>query len=159
MKMNTSIIITSLILGFAMGAIFFPLLPAPTRELASQRDPGKDHLDAHLSSTFNQCLSDNVKDGKINFTKSEVDGHSWAIFSAECLGDKAKALYDAVGGFADEQYIHYSDGRRGIGRFFGSLYPPSQCVRLTRTARGNEMNLYSCSIRLDVSHEMVQGMK
>lgn len=119
----------------------------------------KEKIDEALSAAFRDCVNEATKDNKINLSKTEVDGRNWSIISADCNNDKAKALYEAVGTYSEEQYVHYSDGRRGIARFFGKLVPPSQCSRVTRNAKGVEMNLYSCSIRLDVVFDMVKDIK
>ncbi len=142
-------IITFLLLSFA----FVP------HSYASKAVVKKEKADEVLSTAFRDCINESNKDNKLNLSKTEVDGRSWSIISADCNGDKAKALYEAVGGYAEEQYVHYSDGRRGIARFFGKLVPPSQCSRVTRNAKGVEMNLYSCSVRLDVAFEMVKDLK
>lgn len=143
------------VFGFACGVYFYSSLPAPTREIASKNLPG----DMKVSNALKECISDRVRDNKIQMSKVDVDGRSWAILSIDCVGEKAKILYETVTPYSDEQYVRYSDGRRGVGRFFGKLYPPSQCVRLIRNARGNEMNLYSCSLRLDLDGDLIQNLK
>lgn len=143
------------VFGFALGIYVHTQLPEPKRELASQ---GRKH-DPKVSAALRDCLNDRVRENRLEVSKVEVDGRSWAILSIDCVGDKAKALYEAVIPFADEQYVRYSDGRRGVGRFFGKLYPPSQCVRLIRNSKGAEMNLYSCSLRLDIDGDLVQNLK
>ena len=147
--------------GFALGAYFYHVMPGATepvvREIASQKKVQK--YNEQMSIAFKDCLQDSVREGKLQTTKVSVDGRNWPVMSLDCVGDKAKALYDELGPYSDEQFVRYSDGRRGIARFFGRLYPPSQCAKVTRNARGAEMNLYSCSIRLDLAQELVQEYK
>lgn len=154
---KTSLIFVTVasVFGFVLGVYVHTNLPEPTREIASQARK----FDPKLSSALRDCLNDRVKENRLEVSKVEVDGRSWAILSIDCVGDKAKALYESIAPFADEQYVRYSDGRRGVGRFFGKLYPPSQCVRLIRNSRGAEMNLYSCSLRLDLDGDLIQNLK
>lgn len=156
--------IALLAFGFALGTYYYHSKPIePIREIASEKtektEKKLDKNNERLSTAFRECVQESIKDGKLNWNKVDVDGHNWPILSLDCLGDKAKALYEASEPYADEQYVRYSDGRRGIGRFFGRLYPPSQCARVTRNAKGGEMNLYSCSVRLDLAHEMITDLK
>lgn len=146
-----------MVFGFLLGIYFQHSLPEPKRELASQK--GASKYDARASKALRDCVTERVRDGKLDLSKVEVDGRSWAIISIDCVGDRAKALYEAVGPYADEQYVRYSDGRRGVGRFFGRLYPPSQCVRVIRNARGSELNLYSCSLQMDFDFELIKSLK
>jgi len=119
----------------------------------------KEKIDELVNTAFRDCLNENIKDNKMSFNKSEVDGRNWSIISVDCDGEKAKSLYEAVGPYSEEQYVRYSDGRRGIARFFGKLLPPSQCSRVTRNAKGIEMNLYSCSVRMDIIADMIREIK
>jgi hypothetical protein len=155
--MKLSFTILAAVFGFALGIYFQHALPEPKREIASQKESFKG--DVKVSAALKDCLSDRVKDGRLDVSKVEVDGRSWAILSIDCVGDRAKVLYESVAPYADEQYVRYSDGRRGVGRFFGKLYPPSQCVRLIRNARGAELNVYSCSLRLDLDGDLIHNLK
>ena len=107
---------------------------------------------------FDTCTYDEVKNGKVALTKSGVDGRAWTIVSINCLDERAKNLYEAVAPYSTEQYVRYRDGRRGIGRFFGRLYPPSQCVRVVSASRGSEANFYSCRIFVDLDYELIQKL-
>ena len=153
------------IFSFASGIFFHSLLPGGTREIASLSSPRpagtekKGKFDLEASSALKGCLDDRVKSGNVDLNKVTVDGRNWAIVSLDCSGAKAKKLYDAVGAYSSEQYVRYSDGRSGVARFFGRLYPPSQCVRVIRAAKGSELNLYSCSVRVDLDHELTEGLK
>lgn len=141
--------------GFLVGFSLQKSMPEPKRELASK---GQQH-DLKVSSALKECLSDRVKDGRVEMSKVDVDGRNFSIVSIDCVGDKAKTLYEAVGAYSDEQYVRYSDGRRGVGRFFGRRYPPSQCVRVIRTAKGSELNQYSCSLMLDLDYDLIKNLK
>jgi hypothetical protein len=151
---------------FAAGIFFHSLLPQGSREVASLSSPSsagtKGHggkFDILASKALQSCLDDRVRGGNVDLNKVTVDGRNWAIVSLDCSGAKAKKLYDAVANYSSEQYVKYSDGRSGVARFFGRLYPPSQCVRVIRAAKGGEMNLYSCSVRVDLDHELTEGLK
>ena len=150
------------IFSFALGVYFHAALPEGSRDIASVRDVAQGRAgksDARVSSALKDCMAEKAEAKKIHLNKVVVDGRNWAIVSLDCVGDKAKALYESVAPYSTEQYVRYSDGRRGVARFFGRLYPPSQCVRVIRTARGSELNLYSCSIRIDLDHELIEGLK
>ncbi|MCO5143196.1 MAG: hypothetical protein M9962_08920 [Oligoflexia bacterium] len=133
-----------------------------TRELASVRQGrsnASSKYDSKVTGALKNCLQEKVKNNSLDYTKVVVDGRSWSILSIDCSGDRAKALYEAVAPYSSEQYVRYRDGRRGVGRFFGRLFPPSQCVRVIRTSRGSELNVYNCSIRMDIDHELIQRLK
>ena len=154
----------SILFGFGLGAWLPLFYKEPRREPASVAGSGPTgeketpKKDLHVSKALKECVADRVKDNKLELHKLVVDGRNWTTLSIDCVGDKAKALYEAVSGFSDEQYVRYSDGRGGVGRFFGHLYPPSQCVRLTRNAKGSEMNRYSCSLLLDFDQDMIKSL-
>lgn len=154
--MKLSFTIMAAVFGFGLGIYFHHALPEAKRDIASAKGAKGDE---RVSSSLKDCLSDRVKEGRLDVSKVEVDGRSWAILSIDCVGDKAKNLYETVAPYADEQYVRYSDGRRGVGRFFGKLYPPSQCVRLIRNSKGAELNIYSCSLRLDLDSDLIQNLK
>ncbi len=149
---------------FSLGIYFHSVLEGEgNRELASvakkvDREPNS-RFDMRASNALRNCLAEKVNSGKIELSKVVVDGRNWAIVSVDCVGDNAKALYESVAAYSTEQYIRYSDGRRGVARFFGRLYPPSQCVRVIRAAKGPEVNLYSCLIRIDLDHELIENLK
>ncbi|MGE3262663.1 MAG: hypothetical protein AB7K68_12855 [Bacteriovoracia bacterium] len=158
-----SIAVVIPILCFAFGIYFQSYMPDSTREIASfglaqGRSVANTKVDVKVSSALRDCLNDQVKDNKMALNKSGVDGRNWAIVSVNCIDDKAKALYDAVQGYSSEQYVRYSDGRRGVGRFFGRLYPPSQCVRVI-ARKGSEANFYSCRIFIDLDYDLIQNLK
>lgn len=154
---------------FAFGVYFHSVLPNGAndegREIASfgtvnDRVPASTavKVDAKVTTALRDCLNEQVKGGQVPLTKSSVDGRNWAIVSVNCVDDKAKALYDAVAPYSSEQYVRYRDGRRGVGRFFGRLYPPSQCVRVI-ASKGSEANFYSCRIFIDLDYDLIQGLK
>lgn len=149
---------------FAFGIYFQSYLPGSTREVASfgvAQDrllPGPKGADPKVSAALRECINSQVKNDKLGLNKSGVDGRNWAIVSINCIDDKAKALYDAVGSYSSEQYVRYSDGNKGVGRFFGRLYPPSQCVRVI-AKKGSESNFYSCRIFIDLEHDLIQSLK
>jgi hypothetical protein len=148
--------------SFALGIFFQYNLPEAGRDIASMGSPVRapsTRFDLRATSALKNCMAEKAEPGKLPLSKMVVDGRNWAIVSVDCVGENAKALYEAVAPYSSEQYVRYSDGRRGVARFFGRLYPPSQCVRVIRTARGSELNLYSCSIRVDLDHELIQGLK
>ncbi len=147
---------------FAFGIYFQSNLPVGNREIASLGSrgvatPGK--VDLRISKALKACLGEKATAENLEVNKVVVDGRNWAIVSVDCVGTNAKNLYDAVAPYSTEQYVSYSDGRKGVARFFGRLYPPSQCVQVIRTSKGNELNLYSCSIRIDLDHELIAGLK
>ena len=151
---------------FLAGIAFQSKLPGGERHPASVRaiadtteatTKAKWNLEA--SKALQSCIDDRVRGRTVDLKKVTVDGRKWAIVSIDCGGDKAKRLYESVGEFSSEQYVRYSDGRSAVARFFGRLYPPSQCVRVIRTAKGSELNLYSCSIRIDIDHELTESLK
>lgn len=149
--------IIAILFGFMLGVSFQYTGPEGKRELASKAPSAQ--LDLKVSFALKECLSDRVKDGHVEMSKVDVDGRNFSIVSIDCVGEKAKVLYDAVGAYSDEQYVRYSDGRRGVGRFFGRRYPPSQCVRVIRTAKGSELNQYSCSLMLDLDYDLIKSLK
>lgn len=150
------------ILAFAFGVYFQAYMPGSSREIASfgttAARPNNGKADIKVSNALRDCLNEQVKDNKLSLSKSGVDGRNWSIVSVNCVDDKAKALYDAVAPYASEQYVRYGDGRRGVGRFFGRLYPPSQCVRVIAT-KGSELNFYSCRIFIDLDSDLIQNVK
>lgn len=149
---------------FAFGIYFQAYMPENSRAIASfglaqnREVPTPGKIDPKVSTALRECLNAQVKDNKISLSKSGVDGRNWAIVSVNCIDDKAKALYDAVAGYSSEQYVRYSDERRGVGRFFGRLYPPSQCVRVI-ARKGTEANFYSCRIFIDLEYDLIQNLK
>jgi hypothetical protein len=150
-------------LAFAFGIYFQSYLPDSNRDVASfglpsDRTVASARLDPKASSALRGCLNEQVKENKVSLSKSSVDGRNWSIVSINCIDDKAKALYEAVQPYSSEQYVRYSDGRRGVGRFFGRLYPPSQCVRVISSKR-SETNFYSCRIFIDLDSDLIQNLK
>jgi hypothetical protein len=168
--MNTvkySIVVVASVFCFALGISFHAsIAPEEGRSLASvkpkagsARVPSNSKLDQRMSQALRNCMAEKVTPGNLDMSKVIVDGRDWAIVSVDCSGERARALYEAVAPYSSEQYVRYSDGRRGVARFFGRLYPPSQCVRVIRAARGSELNLYACSIRVDLDHELIENLK
>jgi hypothetical protein len=100
-----------------------------------------------------------VKNGSVDIGKVVVEGRKWSIVSIPCQGDAAKELYNAIQPYSSEEFVHYRDQRRGVVRFFGRLFPPSQCVQLINSGKGKEVNEYSCSIRIDVDSEITEQLK
>lgn len=149
---------------FFAGIMFYSKIPSGDRQPSSIRaiaDAGeaKSKLNVEASRALQSCIDERVRGRSVALKKVTVDGRKWAIVSLDCSGEKAKRLYESVGEFSSEQYVKYSDGRSAVARFFGRLYPPSQCVRVIRTAKGSELNLYSCSIRIDIDHELTESLK
>ncbi len=137
------------------------VVPEP-REPASIASPVREHsgkFDAKATEAFKGCLDSKVKNGSLNIGKVEVEGRHWAIVSIPCIGASAKNLYDSIQPYSSEEYVHYRDKRRGVVRFFGRLFPPSQCVQLISSSKGKQLNEYSCSIRIDVDSEITEQLK
>jgi hypothetical protein len=160
--LKLSLMVVAALVCFAFGIYFHSALPETGREIASISDRTRvpsSKGNMKVSQALQDCMSEKASPGKIELSKVVVDGRNWAIVSMDCVGQKAKSLYEAVAPFSSEQYVRYSDGRRGVARFFGRLYPPSQCVRVIRTSRGSELNLYSCSVRVDLDHELIESLR
>jgi hypothetical protein len=150
------------LIAFVLGIYFQAYLPSSTREIASfgttAARPNHGKMDLKVSNALRECINDQVKDNRLALSKSGVDGRNWSIVSVNCVDDKAKNLYDAIAPYSSEQYVRYNDGRRGVGRFFGRLYPPSQCVRVI-AQKGSELNFYSCRIFIDLDSDLIQNLK
>lgn len=150
---------------FAFGVYFHSALPNETnnfREPASIANAGSKtnaKFDPRATQAFRTCLDSKVKNGSVDIGKTVVEGRKWSIVSIPCQGDAAKELYNAIQAYSSEEFVHYRDQRRGVVRFFGRLYPPSQCVQLIGTGKGKETNEYSCSIRIDVDSEITEQLK
>ncbi|HEY8278061.1 MAG TPA: hypothetical protein VIH99_00465 [Bdellovibrionota bacterium] len=148
---------------FALGIYFQDLMPANVREPASLSAPIPAHANAKFDSkateAFRACLDSKVKNGSVTIGKVNVEGRRWSIVSIPCMGDAAKELYNAIQPYSSEEYVRYRDKRRGVVRFFGRLYPPSQCVELISSGKGKTSNEYSCSIRIDVDSEITEQLK
>jgi hypothetical protein len=148
---------------FAFGVYFHSALP-PTvnevREPASISSPNRANskFDSKATEAFRTCLDSRVKNGSVSIGKAVVEGRKWSIVSIPCQGDAAKDLYNAIQPYSTEEFVHYRDQRRGVVRFFGRLYPPSQCVQLINNGKGKEVNEYSCSIRIDVDSEITEQL-
>ena len=153
---------------FAFGAYFQSALPPAVREV---REPASiasggggapqrsTKFDGKATEAFKTCLDSKVKNGSVNIGKAVVEGRKWAIVSIPCSGEPAQQLYNAIQPYSSEEYVHYRDQRRGVVRFFGRLFPPSQCVELIGTGKGKPTNEYSCSIRIDVDSEITEQLK
>jgi hypothetical protein len=154
--------ILAAIFFFAFGVYFHASIPEVTREpssLSGSMSVGTK-FDPKATAAFKGCLDSRVKNGSVSIGKVIVEGRRWSIVSIPCSGEPAKALYDAIQPYSTEEYVRYrGDKRRGIVRFFGRLYPPSQCVELIGSAKGSGNNEYSCSIRIDVDSEITEQLK
>lgn len=151
----------AVVFGFTLGIYFHFSMPEGTREIASKGAPVVTH-DLKVSSALKECLSDRVKDNTVTLSKVGVSGKSFSTISIDCVGDKAKNLYDALAPYSDErkeQYVRYEDGSRGVARFFGNRFPPSQCSRVIRSSKGSEQNKYSCSLMLDLDYDLIKSLK
>ncbi len=148
---------------FALGIYFQSALPTPTmREPASapaSAAPAAAKFDPRVGAAFRACVDSKIKNNSINIGKVVVEGRRWSIVSIGCSGDDAKELYDAIQPYSTEEYVRYRDKRRGVVRFFGRLYPPSQCVELIGAGKGKASQEYSCSIRIDVDQEITDQLK
>jgi hypothetical protein len=151
---------------FGFGVYFHAALPATDaqnfREPASIANAGPKSnakFDGKATTAFRTCLDSKVKNGSVDIGKVVVEGRKWSIVSIPCQGDAAKELYNAIQPYSSEEFVHYRDQRRGVVRFFGRLFPPSQCVQLISSGKGKEVNEYSCSIRIDVDSEITEQLK
>jgi hypothetical protein len=148
---------------FAFGVYFHSVLPPvvnDVREPASIASTGHSgKYDSKATEAFKTCIDSRIKNGGLSVGKSVVEGRKWSIVSIPCQGEAAKELYNAIQPYSSEEFVHYRDQRRGVVRFFGRLFPPSQCVELLNNGRGKEINEYSCSIRIDVDSEITEQLK
>jgi hypothetical protein len=149
---------------FAGGVYFQSMLPPAETEFRepasiSNATPRSSKFDHKATEAFKSCLDSRVKNGSMNIGKTLVEGRKWSIVSIPCQGDAAKELYNAIQPYSTEEFVRYRDKRRGVVRFFGRLFPPSQCVQLIGNGRGKELNEYSCSIRIDVDSEITEQLK
>lgn len=146
---------------FALGIYFRSEAPQATlREpasLASAKAEGKP--DPRVTGAFKACIDSRIKNDSLSIGKTIVEGRRWSIVSIPCAGSAAKELYDAIQPYSTEEYVRYRDKRRGVVRFFGRLFPPSQCVELIGSSKGKSTNEYSCSIRIDVDSEITDQLK
>jgi hypothetical protein len=150
---------------FAFGVYFHSALPTETQNfrepasIANAVPKSNAKFDGKATSAFRTCLDSKVKNGSVDIGKVVVEGRKWSIVSIPCQGDAAKELYNAIQPYSSEEFVHYRDQRRGVVRFFGRLFPPSQCVQLINSGKGKEINEYSCSIRIDVDSEITEQLK
>jgi len=157
--------IVSAVFFFAFGVYFHSALPFEAnnfREPASISNAGpktNSKFDPRATQAFRTCLDSKVRNGSVDIGKTVVEGRKWSIVSIPCQGDAAKELYNAIQSYSSEEFVHYRDQRRGVVRFFGRLFPPSQCVQLIGSGKGKETNEYSCSIRIDVDSEITEQLK
>jgi hypothetical protein len=154
------------LLCFVLGAHFHAGMGPPEREVFQASEPAvrepaaaAQHYDHRATEAFKGCIDSRIKNNSLGIGKVVVEGRKWSIVSVACTGEHAKDLYDSIQPYSTEEYVHYRDGRRGVVRFFGRLFPPSQCVQLIGSVRGKETNEYSCSIRIDVDHEITEQLK
>lgn len=153
---------------FSFGMYFHSTLPEsgaepanvdvrePASYASAPRPSGK--FDAKATEAFKSCLESKNKTGGLNIGKAVVEGRKWSIVSIPCQGAAARNLYNAIQNYSSEEYVRYRDQRRGVVRFFGRLYPPSQCVQMISNGRGKEINEFSCSIRIDVDSEITEQL-
>lgn len=145
---------------FALGIYFQSSLPSSSlREPASLAPAVSVKTDARVTNAFKACIDSRIKSDSLAIGKTTVEGRRWAIVSIPCSGAPAKELYDAIQPYSSEEYVRYRDKRRGVVRFFGRLFPPSQCVELIGSNKGKATNEYSCSIRIDVDSELTEQLK
>lgn len=150
---------------FAFGVYFHSALPQTANEIrepasitSAQPHPSAK-FDPKATEAFRNCLDSRIKNGTVNIGKAAVEGRKWSIVSIPCEGKAARELYNAIQPYSSEEYVRYRDQRRGVVRFFGRLYPPSQCVQLIGNGKGKELDQYSCSIRIDVDTEITEQLK
>lgn len=146
---------------FALGIYFQSAMPTPSiREPASVAGaPASAKFDLRVTQAFKGCIDSKIKSNSLTVGKVIVEGRRWSIVSIPCTGNAAKELYDSIQPYSTEEYVRYRDKRRGVVRFFGRLFPPSQCVELIGTAKGKPAQDYSCSIRIDVDQEITDQLK
>jgi len=143
---------------FALGIYFQSALPQSSREPASAKSESvAGKFDQRVTQAFRNCVDSKIKNNSLNIGKVIVEGRRWSIVSIQCAGDSAKELYEAIQPYSTEEYVRYRDKRRGVVRFFGRLFPPSQCVELIGSGKGKQD--YSCSIRIDVDSEITDQLK
>jgi hypothetical protein len=158
--------IFSSVFFFAFGIYFHSVLPDTENEIRepasiSSQSPGPRgaKFDSKATDAFKNCIDSRVKNNDLTLGKSVVEGRKWSIVSIPCQGEAARELYNAIQPYSSEEYVRYRDQRRGVVRFFGRLYPPSQCVQLIGNGHGKELNDFSCSIRIDVDSEITEELK
>lgn len=155
-------LVVSLTIGFPLGFYSHKVVSEAPQVVESDRAPASkdpDGGDPRVSHAIKECITDGPKENSVQFSKVGVDGRKWTIVAIDCQGSKAKSLFEAVAPYSTEQFVNLKDKRAGIGRFFGQLHPPSQCVRLVKNAKGSEMNLYNCSLHMDLDQELVHSLK
>lgn len=162
--LKASLSVLGAVFFFALGVTFHSSLGAKesVREPASQAAPdgaGGARFDSRASQAFKACLNSRVANGSVLVSKASVEGRRWSIVSIPCAGKPAKALFDSIQHYSTEEFVRYRDKRRGSVRFFGSLYPPSQCAQIVSEVKGRERLDYSCSIRIDVDSEITEQLK
>lgn len=128
----------------------------PASIVAAKADAKGDN---RTTNAFKGCVNSKTKDNSVSIGKTTVEGRRWSIVSIPCSGEPAKELYEAIQPYSTEEYVRYRDKRRGVVRFFGRLFPPSQCVELIGSAKGKAVNEYSCSIRIDVDQEITDQLR
>jgi hypothetical protein len=145
---------------FALGIYFQTALPAaPLREPASVSSAkGEAKSDTRVTKAFRACIDSKIKNDSLKIGKVNVEGRRWSIVSIPCEDDAAKELYEAIQPYSTEEYVRYRDKRRGVVRFFGRLFPPSQCVELLGSGPKGKQD-YNCSIRIDVDNEITESLK
>lgn len=154
-----SLVVVAALFCFALGLSLRPAAPEASRDVASVKDRHPtSRYDNRVSAALKNCLAEGVGPSGVKLGKKEVDGRNWAIAAIDCSGPRAKALYESLGPYTNEQYVRLSDGRSGVARFFGRLYPPSTCLRLIKGVRGTELNSYTCFVRIDLDHELIDSL-
>lgn len=96
---------------------------------------------------------------KPTLSKRRVSGSSDSVVRITCDGEKAKALYEAVRSYAREGRPTETDTHaRRMTRIFGDSPVPSQCYRVFETSNGQSVDVYFCSIGLDLNSSVVKAM-
>lgn len=161
-----SFVVAASVFCFALGITFHASLTDDEagRELASARrarpavarplDPER----ARLSLALRACASEPAKSDQIELSKAKVDKREMSMVSLNCSGERARSLYNAVAPYSSEQFKAYHNGSTGVVRFFGRLYPPSQCARLVSKPHQAEANEYSCTLQIDLDQNIVSNL-
>src|SRR5688500_4022009 len=114
------------------------------------------HADDELSAAFTGCLNSAVAESKLSVKKSGFANSSTTILTIVCKDAPAQALFESVRNHAQELQSGGDGESSYIRRQFGTLPMPSECYRQIRDKDGNEINDYTCRIRLDIVSSMIQ---
>lgn len=117
-----------------------------------------------LNKAINDCISSRITTppGELPQLKIEKNGiadSSCSAITLDCSGEVAQTLYEAILRFATEKEFKEKDGYTQIIRFFGkNKSPPSQCKRIITGADGKELNIFHCSIILDLRESLIGAL-